>query len=62
MFIKQISLHLRVILKRLTKNTNDDMLPRNYVDDDVNIDDISNAASVNYTNNSTVKTHKKSTV
>ena len=61
MFIKQVSLHLRDILKCLTKDTNDDMLTINYVDDDVNIGDISNVATVNYTNNSTVKIQKKST-
>ena len=61
MFIKQVSLHLRDILKCLTKDTNDDMLTINYVDDDVNIGDISNAATVNYINNSTVKIQKKST-
>ena len=33
----------------------------NYVDDDVNIDDVSDAETVNYTNNATVKTPKKST-
>ena len=33
----------------------------NYVDDDVNIDDLSDAETVNYTNNATVKTPKKST-
>ena len=52
---------MRDILKCLTKDTNDDMLTINYVDDDVNIGDISNAATVNYTNNSTVKIQKKST-
>ena len=52
---------MRDILKCLTKDTNDDMLTINYVDDDVNIGDISNVATVNYTNNSTVKIQKKST-
>ena len=37
------------------------MLTINYVDDDVNIDDLSDAETVNYTNNATVKTPKKST-
>ena len=31
----------------------------NYVDDDVNIDDLSDAETVIYTNNATVKTSKK---
>ena len=33
----------------------------NYVDDDVNIDDLSDAETLNCTNNATVKTPKKST-
>ena len=31
----------------------------NYADDDVNVDDLSDAETVNYTNNATVKTPKK---
>ena len=34
----------------------------NYIDDDVNIDDISDAEAVNYTNNATVETPKNSTM
>ena len=60
-FIKQVPLHLRNRLKRVTKDRNNDMLTINYVDDDVNIDDLSDAETVNYTNNATVKTPKKST-
>ena len=48
-------------LKRVTKDINNDMSTVNYVDDDVNIDDLSDAETVNYTNNATVKTPKKST-
>ena len=32
----------------------------NYIDDDVNIDDLSDAETVNYTNNATVKKPKNS--
>ena len=60
-FIKQVPLHLRNRLKRVTKDINNDMSTVNYVDDDVNIDDLSDAETVNYTNNATVKTPKKST-
>ena len=60
-FIKQVPLHLRKRLKRVTKDINNDMSTVNYVDDDVNIDDLSDAETVNYTNNATVKTPKKST-
>ena len=59
-FIKQVPLHLRNRLKRVTKDINNDMSTVNYVDDDVNIDDLSDAETVNYTNNATVKTPKKS--
>ena len=31
----------------------------NYADDDVNVDDLSDAETVNYTNNATVKTPKR---
>ena len=31
----------------------------NYADDDVNVDDLSDAETVNYTNNATVKPQKK---
>ena len=58
-FIKQVPLHLRNRLKRVTKDINNDMSTVNYVDDDVNIDDLSDAETVNYTNNATVKTPKK---
>ena len=60
-YIKQVPLHLRNRLKRVTKDINNDMSTVNYVDDDVNIDDLSDAETVNYTNNATVKTPKKST-
>ena len=60
-FIKQVPLHLRNRLKRVTKDINNDMSTVNYVDDDVNIDDLSDDETVNYTNNATVKTPKKST-
>ena len=60
-FIKQVPLHLRNRLKRVTKDINNDMSTVNYVDDDVNINDLSDAETVNYTNNATVKTPKKST-
>ena len=60
-FIKQVPLHPRDRLKRLTKDVNDNMLTINYVDDDVNIDDFSDAETVNYTNIAAVKTPKKST-
>ena len=59
-FIKQVPLHLRNRLKRVTKDINNDMSTVNYVDDDVNIDDLSDAETVNYTNNATVKTLKLS--
>ena len=58
-FIKQVPLHLRNRLKRVTKDINNDMSTVNYVDDDVNINDLSDAETVNYTNNATVKTPKK---
>ena len=35
------------------------MFTINYVDDDINIDDLSVAETVNYTSNATVKTSKK---
>ena len=57
-FIKQVPLHPRDSLKRLTKDINDDMSTINYADDDVNIDDLSDAETVNYTNNATVKIPK----
>ena len=59
-FIKQVPLHPRDRLKRLTKDVNDNMLTINYVDDDVNIDAFSDAETVNYTNIATAKTPKKS--
>ena len=59
-FIKQVPLHLRNRLKRVTKDINNDMSTVNYVDDDVNIDDLSDAETVNYTNNATVKKPKNS--
>ena len=37
------------------------MFTINYVDDDINIDDLSVAETVNYTSNATVKTSKKKT-
>ena len=58
-FIKQVPLHPCNRLKCLTKAINDDMSTVNYVDDDVNIDDLSDAETVIYTNNATVKTSKK---
>ena len=58
-FIKQVPLDPRNRLKCLTKAINDDMSTVNYVDDDVNIDDLSDAETVIYTNNATVKTSKK---
>ena len=58
-FIKQVPLHPpRDSFKRLTKDINDDMSTINYADDDVNIDDLSDAETVNYTNNATVKISK----
>ena len=58
-FIKQVPLHPpRDSFKRLTKDINDDMSRINYADDDVNIDDLSDAETVNYTNNATVKISK----
>ena len=57
-FIKQVPLHPRDSFKCLTKDVNDDMSTINYADDDVNIDDLSDAETVNYTNNATVKITK----
>ena len=57
-FMKQVSLHPRNRLKRLTKDIIGNMSTINYVDDDENIDDLSDAETVNYTNNATVKTLK----
>ena len=48
-FIKQVSLHLHNRSKCLTKDINDDMSTINCVDNDVNIDDLSDAETVNYT-------------
>ena len=59
-FMKQVSLHPRNRLKRLTKDIIGNMSTINYVDDDENIDDLSDAETVNYTNNATVKTLKLS--
>ena len=47
-FIKQVPLHPCDRLKCLTRDMNDDMLTINYVVD-VNIDDVSDAETVNYT-------------
>ena len=60
-FIKQVPLHPRDRLKRLTRDINGDMSTIIYFDDDVNIDDLSDAETVNYINNATVKTPKKIT-
>ena len=54
--MKQVPLHPRERLKRLTKDINDNMSTINYVGDNVNIDDLLDAETVNYTNNATVKT------
>ena len=59
-FMKQVSLHPRNRLKRLTKDIIDNMSTINYIDDDENVDDLSDAETVNYTNNATVKTLKLS--
>ena len=48
-FIKQVSLHPHDRSKCLTKDINDDMSTINCVDNDVNIDDLSDAETVNYT-------------
>ena len=58
-FIKQVPLHLSNRLKHFPKDINDDMFTINYVDDDINIDDLSVAETVNYASNATVKTSKK---
>ena len=58
-FTKQVSLHPRDRLKHLTKYINDDMSTISYVDNNVNLYDLSDAETVNYTNNTTVKTPKK---
>ena len=47
-FIKQVPLHPCDWLKCLTRDMNDDLLTINYVVD-VNIDDVSDAETVNYT-------------
>ena len=49
-FIKQVSSHPRDKLKRLTRDTYDNMSTINY-DDDVNIDDLSDTETVNYKDN-----------
>ena len=58
-FKKQVPLYPRYRLKHITKDINDDMSTINYV---VIIDDFSDAETVKYTNNATVKTPKKSMV
>ena len=58
-FTKQVPLHPRDRLKHLTKYINDDMSTISYVDNNVNLYDLSDAETVNYTNNATVKTPKK---
>ena len=58
-FTKQVLLHPRDRLKHLTKYINDDMSTISYVDNNVNLYDLSDAETVNYTNNATVKTPKK---
>ena len=58
-FTKQVPLHPRNRLKHLTKYINDDMSAISYVDNNVNIYDLSDAETVNYANNATAKTPKK---
>ena len=70
-FIKQGPLHPRDRIARKVKNITSDsditfmklvsfhLCDRLNVDDDVNIDDLSDASTVNYTNTTTVETPKK---
>ena len=57
-FIKQVPIHPRDSVKCLTKNINDDASTINYVVDG-NIDALPDSETVNYTDNTTVKTPKK---